>query len=322
VLVRTESLRIASLPTNISLTREATVECIGTACSGDYPGYALDQRSRSGKESSLCYAAYWDKVGLITEPLSKRNEWSKVSDMPHASKVYESRIVAFVDILGWSQESQVESAKLLIANKHLHDAAENYSKRIKSAIQNIPNSEPNPTYMKIHVGAFSDSLVVSMPDSFGYMIFGLLSSVCSGILRSGFLTRGAVTIGSLYHAENAVFGPALVEAVGLEREAVYPRIICSPKLLNHLESCQQIEDESIVVDHLGRHISNLFLYGSAPNANQRKRSFADQMWGIPNILKTIEGEIQKFSSNSNDKITEKWRYMYDIIPMMLRRFED
>ncbi len=45
------------------------------------------------------------------------------------------------------------------------------------------------------------------------------------MLQLGFLTRGAVVKGKIYHLDNIVFGPALVRAVALERAAQQPRIL-------------------------------------------------------------------------------------------------
>lgn len=48
------------------------------------------------------------------------------------------------------------------------------------------------------------------------------------LLQLGFLTRGGITIGPVHHRDNIIFGPALIEAVALEKEAHYPRIAEPP----------------------------------------------------------------------------------------------
>src|SRR5947209_7979477 len=59
----------------------------------------------------------------------------------------------------------------------------------------------------------------------------LLARLSAGALRLGFLLRGGATIGNLHHAQNIVFGEAMIEAYELEtRTAVYPRIVLSSKI--------------------------------------------------------------------------------------------
>jgi hypothetical protein len=60
----------------------------------------------------------------------------------------------------------------------------------------------------------------------------LLGRLAAAALKIGFLIRGGVTIGNLYHAQGIVFGPAMVEAYELEsRTAVYPRIVVSHTIM-------------------------------------------------------------------------------------------
>jgi hypothetical protein len=108
----------------------------------------------------------------------------------------------------------------------------------------------------------------------------------------------------------------------MEKEAIFPRLICSPKLMAHLEQFTPAEDDSIIVDHLGRNIANLFLFGRRPDPEQLTRDFANGIWHIPKIQSIIEDNMAKFSVDKNDKLFEKWRYMQDILPVMVRRFEN
>jgi hypothetical protein len=63
----------------------------------------------------------------------------------------------------------------------------------------------------------------------------LLAKIAAAALRIGFLIRGGVTIGKLYHSRGVAFGPALVTAVEVEsRVAVYPRVV-----LSHEAACQE-----------------------------------------------------------------------------------
>jgi len=79
--------------------------------------------------------------------------------------------------------------------------------------------------------AFSDSIVVSedVLDGFGtYRIGGYAAYLALELLARGFLVRGGASVGSLYHRDGTVFGPALIEAHQLESKvAQFPRLAVS-----------------------------------------------------------------------------------------------
>ncbi len=85
---------------------------------------------------------------------------------------------------------------------------------------------------------FSDSLVVSfVPAEQSGQADGVpqhwlafeLQHLLMQIVRLGFLCRGGVAIGPLYHVANQVFGQALVDAYWLEKQAIYPHLLVSEK---------------------------------------------------------------------------------------------
>jgi hypothetical protein len=230
-------------------------------------------------------------------------------------KIYEQRVIAFVDILGWKDACKTESVRLKDAAEAIYNAAKGYNVTTKEEIKRLPNIIPNPIYLKVQVGAFSDNFAISMPANFGYRIIDGAAEVCRKLLLLGFLTRGGITVGDVYHIDNMIFGPALIEAVSLEREAVYPRLVCSPKLIDHLEQIGPDPAECIVVDHLGRRIANLFeVYGISTATGQPKNVFESEISAIETI---IEDEIQRYSNDKSDNRAEKWRYMRDVLPIML-----
>ena len=134
----------------------------------------------------------------------------------NAPKIYEQRVVAFVDILGWSEACKTESSRLIAATHAIHEAAQTYSSAMKSEMIKTPNFTINPIYLNYQFGAFSDSFAVSMPAHSGYRIISGVAEVCRSLLGLGFLTHGGITVGDLHHIDNVVFGPALIEAVQLK----------------------------------------------------------------------------------------------------------
>jgi hypothetical protein len=51
----------------------------------------------------------------------------------------------------------------------------------------------------------------------------------------GILTRGGITIGELFHDDNFLFGPAMVDADELESQSNYPRITVSKSFERNIE---------------------------------------------------------------------------------------
>lgn len=142
---------------------------------------------------------------------------------------YEDRIVLFIDILGFKS----------IINKTVTDQSEN--KKIINLI-NLVGSHLNlnkeyPEYMKSKVVTqFSDCIVVSFKDTEESGIFHLFLDVLHlhiDAMAKGYMIRGAITQGLLYHTEDIIFGPALVKAYELESKVSnFPRVIMEDSLLN------------------------------------------------------------------------------------------
>lgn len=238
--------------------------------------------------------------------------------------LYEQRLVAYLDILGWSEACKVELTRIANAAKLIHDAANDYSTATKEKIEEVAREtkgETNQMYLSVQAGAFSDNYVLSMPVSFGFRIMQSASALSIKLLQLGFLTRGGVTVGNVYHQDNVVFGPALIEAVGLEREAHYPRILCSDALLEHMATIDKNAVAFVLDDQLGRKIVNPFVpVMRAPNRSLR--DFHSEVWNIPSIEGTIEAELQKCLEANRHRHAENWRYMRDVLPLMLKVLDE
>ncbi len=164
---------------------------------------------------------------------------------------------------------------------------------------------PDPTHQRTEVVTFSDNLVISTPVDVGYaLLFKFLTFVCLELLTQGFLTRGGVTVGELCHKENMVFGPALIDAVDLEKEAIYPRLLCSQALAENISrspNCDPSDPQVIINDRLGRSVVNLLAYYPA--------AWQDPERKVTDTIKA--GELQ-------DSRLEKWRYMQDGLQIMIQ----
>jgi len=132
---------------------------------------------------------------------------------------YENRLVLFLDILGFKNSISNSAQDTEVFDniyKAIHDihTYENKSGKISSR----------------EVTTFSDSIVISYPihESVLRRIFQEIRDLILILLEYGFICRGGVGIGELYHKESVVFGPAMVKAYELESQhAKVPRVIIS-----------------------------------------------------------------------------------------------
>ncbi len=152
--------------------------------------------------------------------------------MGQITSIYEDRILAFVDILGFKdmvhissfdprEQQRIKAAMDIIHSyKVLNDAGENGGLR-KFGVQ---------------VTTFSDSAILSYPINFDGGLFHVLLDLIHlqiDLSNIGVFIRGGVSIGPAHHDEINAYGPAMIEAYGLESDkAVYPRIILTGQTLS------------------------------------------------------------------------------------------
>ncbi|WP_372400212.1 hypothetical protein ABMY26_31845 [Azospirillum sp. HJ39] len=245
------------------------------------------------------------------------------------TEIYTERLVAFVDILGWSsyckrsaEADVVAVADLLqrqvIATEMMDRNRDLYSAYTKEKVRATPGILPNPLHQAVECSAFSDSIVLSMPASFGWRICGI-GGLCRDLLQLGFLTRGAVTVGKLHHRNGMVFGPALVRAVELEKTAVFPRIVVDAEISKRGKGWPLGGSRPVIIDHLGRKVVNLF-DGPSHHTLKGVRSWRSEVWRIGEIRKRLAQELRDCADNEH--IAEKWRYMQRVLPRMLGPLRD
>ena len=147
--------------------------------------------------------------------------------------IYEDRLVAFIDILGFKnmvEQSVVSESVLTKIHKAMQIILN--EKRFEEHFSDVGLSKTHHAT----VSTFSDSIVIS------YLIgpySGLLNILLDIIHLQlelayiGILIRGGITIGKLYHDGQIVFGPAMNEAYSLESSlASSPRIVINQEVLD------------------------------------------------------------------------------------------
>ncbi len=165
--------------------------------------------------------------------LEAQREKSEIEAFRDSVK-YERRLVAFIDILGWKEAvknsiTQPEKTQRLgLALNHMRN-----NRRLAQWKQD--NGGPDGWPGDEQVTFFSDCIAISttadLPGK--SQLITSLGFLSACFLSHGFLLRGGVTVGDLYHRDSILFGPGFLKAYELESlRAIYPRIILDPELAN------------------------------------------------------------------------------------------
>ncbi|MBE9469470.1 MAG: hypothetical protein IMY72_14280 [Bacteroidetes bacterium] len=162
-------------------------------------------------------------------------------------KKYETRLIAFIDILGFSDliknpkittgisETSNPLENLVSALQILHSEA-----RLEPELQDAETKldyENSPEKDR-QVSIFSDSVIISYKVSLlNECLEELLDKLITTQLRlfeHGVLLRGGITIGELIHKNEFCFGPGMIKAYEIEnKKAIYPRILIDQAIFNH-----------------------------------------------------------------------------------------
>lgn len=164
--------------------------------------------------------------------------------------IYEEQMTIFLDFLGFSEASvqsdeaaQMQMLTLLTAISSMRSEFSDKSDPDTGSTRAI---RLNPT-----ITTFSDHIVASYPIgrlsgngdesaklSLAYFsATQLIAKIAAAALPFGFLIRGGLSYGKLYHSSGVVFGAAMIEAYNLEsKSAIYPRVVVSPTLLKRCQS--------------------------------------------------------------------------------------
>lgn len=153
---------------------------------------------------------------------------------------YDDKILAFLDILGWSdllEKSKKDDTLLRSVDSVAEQVAEIslFAPSIKEVTNNVWNDvqAKNPALPKwaecdMQSTHFSDTIVLTASPgelSTSPMIATVVG-LAQVLLRAGYYVRGAITRGLIHHTDKCLYGPALVRAYALESKlAIYPRIL-------------------------------------------------------------------------------------------------
>jgi len=143
---------------------------------------------------------------------------------------YQNRIIAFLDILGFSDKvKQSVSSDFVRAN-------------IEEILKTFNRAMVNPEFLNGNINdklarkvtSFSDNVVISYSNRCSLLeaIYDI-GRIQVLAMEMGFLLRGGITIGELRHTQEVLFGPGMNEAYKLESKvAIYPRVILTNETID------------------------------------------------------------------------------------------
>lgn len=154
----------------------------------------------------------------------------------------EPRIVAFIDILGFSaiieEYDNDEHSNIL---NELHETLE---MAVKISIERMKDQKVKTDLKEyLEYRMFSDCICLSLP----YIEFGndfhiqfhslaiIVKSYQLAMMQNGFFVRGGISVGSFYSDKHMIFSGGLVSAHNLEQETVYPVIAIEKKVIERLK---------------------------------------------------------------------------------------
>ncbi len=146
---------------------------------------------------------------------------------------FEERAVAFIDILGFKQvvDAAGQGGQKHTELESLIDVLESAVPKLDGTLDHKVPKDLIPKHLYI-----SDSIILSAPLTSSEMpsYRGLSSLVMRVIqishvlLPRGYLIRGGISVGGVWHTDSNIVGPAYQEAYQIETKTLVPRVELSP----------------------------------------------------------------------------------------------
>ena len=188
---------------------------------------------------------------------------------------FERRHVLYCDILGFSSYMTsiwFEKSRCFRLFHALDEVIRQAHNKIDPSLSDSETGlvadyvvNPEATYC-------SDSIIISTPSTNidAMWLCEAASNLQNAIAHLGFLLRGAITTGDLYHSGNTIFGPAIAGAVQLEKSIEIPAICLSNETYTIFHQISKVSDGPIVSAVSSRLLSTF----------NSSLSFADPFWRL------------------------------------------
>jgi hypothetical protein len=203
---------------------------------------------------------------------------------------YQNKIVAFIDVLGFSELVYSENLK------HI----ESYFNEISQEFSKVAKKNTFKYYL------ISDSIVIStnFTKSDLVLLIKSLSTLQVKLMVQGVIVRGAISSGKLYQnkLKSIIVGTGLINAFNLEKKAIYPRIIIDRNLIfNFFGGIESILTE------LKKRVA---FYSSVPYVTDFVYLNYGKCFSLTNQTKQLNGVLQLFKNNYyNNGNIEKYEWL-------------
>lgn len=261
---------------------------------------------------------------------------------------YEDRLIVFMDLLGFSNavkqsenqnvEELTERIYSIIDFFSVQESVNAINNRIKDGLdkqfevyfkmKGTPEAVyDNPLSAAKEITFFSDCLVISCKKekkNNGYLKFLMgLNNMLFNVISKGFLLRGGMTYGKLFHKNNQCFGPAMLKAYYLENNvANYPRIIVDKaavaELNNYGLNNYLIKDKMDGID-LFDYLSQKAYFEENDNYHDIEGNRLDYNQFLKNLKILITDNLEQYNDNERVLIKYQWykEYYNDTVKKVL-----
>jgi hypothetical protein len=229
---------------------------------------------------------------------------------------YERRLILFIDFLGFKE---------VVASTERDPGG---LRRLLAAMDDIGTLGDASIFKSQRVTQFSDSVVMSYRVTERSGVFWMINAIALTVIslvERGFLLRGAVTVGDLYHNSRHVVGPAMVKAYEMESKvACHPRVIVDPAVMRlarkrRNEDHTPDEEEAFVRDFMAEDDDGLlFIDYISWNAVVAVAGADDS--GYPEYLGTLSGLLRNGLAHEDVRVVGKFLWLLPRYIVAIERF--
>ena len=228
---------------------------------------------------------------------------------------FEDRAVAFIDVLGFKK---VVNAAVQERSKHteleaLVDLLESVVPKLDETVDRAVPNYLLPRHIYI-----SDSIILSAPltssEMSSYRGLSILVmrviQISHMLLSKGYLLRGGISVGPVWHTTQNIVGPAYQEAYRIETETLVPRVELSPSAKMHWDSTEG-GSNMMCLDYRNHFIVNVlhdyFIHDRSHGATER---------AFENYAHIINS---KLGANLPERVEYKWWWFKEFLESEVRR---
>lgn len=229
---------------------------------------------------------------------------------------FENRAVAFIDVLGFknvvdaAEQGGKNRAKLEMLIKSLEDALPNLNKTVNKSVP--VKLIPKPIYI-------SDSIILSAPltsskrkDYCGLSILVMrIIQIGQSMLFNGYLIRGGISVGAVWHTESNIVGSAYQEAYQIETKTLVPRIELSSDAKKYWD-CKVGQSNTMCLDYRSKFMVNLlhdyYIPDKSPGAAERC---------FEEYCKIIDSNLK--NNNHPEAVRFKWWWFKEYLESEVKR---